>query len=344
MSLKPTAAILVLNFNGKHFLGDCFRSLEKTRWPNTVYLVDNGSTDGSVDHVMVEFPYVKIIQHDGNYGFCEGYNRAVTQVDEKYVLLLNNDTEVVDSEWLGNMMAVALADEKVGVVGAKLVSREDIRVLDAVGGKVWRWGGIGVRIGAGEQDKGQYDNPPIEPFCVLGAAMLIKRDLFIESGGFDPAMYAYSEELDLCWRLRLRGYSVKYSPGAVIRHHSSGSWSRMKVLKLYLSSRNFLRSCLKNYSWWSLLREIPPLLAISFLGTLMASVVARNPRISMSTLRGIAWNLVNLRGTFRERIVVQRGRVADEKRIIEAMGDTPMANIRSVLNHLSLLRQAGNFD
>ncbi len=334
LSDDPPVAILVLNFNGKHFLGNCFRTLGKTRWPNNAYLVDNGSQDGSVEYVRTEFPEVRIIQFERNYGFCEGYNRAIKQVHEKYILFLNNDTEAPDPDWLANMMRVVIHDDKVGVVGPKLVSVDNSRILDAVGGQVWRWGGIGVRIGAGEEDMGQYDRPPIEPFCVLGAAMLIRRDLFLESGGFDEAMFAYSDELDLCWRLRLKGYGVKYCPEAVILHHSSGSWGKMKGLKLYLSSRNFLRSCLKNYSVRSLLKDVPALLAVSVLGTFAAGIFAKNPSISISGLRGIVWNMANFRDTLKQRTTVQRSRVTDEASIIAAMDNTRTVDMAKILSQL----------
>ncbi len=334
MALERAVAILVLNCNGKKFLGDCLTSLEKTSWPKVVYLVDNGSTDGSVEYVRENFPRVEVIQHDRNYGFCEGYNRAIRLIDEDYILLLNNDTEIVDPEWLGNMMTLLLEEDRVGVVGAKIVSMENPELLDAVGGKVWRWVGIGVRIGTGERDRRQYDNPPIEPFCVLGAAMLTRRGLFLDTGGFDSSMFSYSEELDLCWRLRLRGYKVKYCPTAVVRHHSSGSWNSMKILKLHLSSRNFLRSSLKNYSSNSLFRETPRHLATQLVGAFAIALLARNPRVSMALMRGIAWNLANLRETMKERTVVQGSRVTDEKQIIAAMGEQRLTDAIVALSQL----------
>ncbi len=334
LEAKHRVAILVLNFNGKDFLPECLTSLQMTKWPNRIYLVDNASSDGSVDFVEKNFQHVRVIQHSSNYGFCEGYNRAVGSVEEDYILLLNNDTVVENPDWLGNMMRPLLFDNRVAVVGAKLLDYHQREILDAVGGTVLRWIGIGVRLGAGERDLGQYDNPPVEPFCVLGAALLMKRILFAKAGGFDPLMFAYSEELDLCWRLRLMGFKVKYCPRATVLHHASGSWSRKNRLKFYLASRNFLRACLKNYSATSLVREIPPYLTVNLLGAVTGSIVTRNPGFYTTLFRSLRWNLANLSTTLRERLFIQSQRVVDEREVLEAMGNQRVGSLKVVLAQL----------
>jgi GT2 family glycosyltransferase len=335
----PKVAILVLNFNGKKWLANCFSTLKMTDYPNfDIYLIDNASTDDSVNFSKKNFPWVKVIRYDKNYGFCEGYNKAVYTINAEYVVLLNNDTVVGSSGWLKDMVKVA-AEPEVALIGAKLLFMGNRKVIDSVGGKVYRWTGP-TNIGSREVDRGQYDNLMAEPFFVCGAAMLIKRKAFLEVGGFDSKLFAYSEDLDLCWRLRLKGHKIKYCPTAVIYHAFSGSW-RSHLSKFYLTYRNFLRVCIKNYSMLSITKNIPFYLIYITVGSLIFSFLVKEPRYFLKIVQGIAWNLINFKDTIRERGNVQTSRRIPEGQITAIIGKQKCENIYSMLRKIRSIKLEG---
>jgi GT2 family glycosyltransferase len=222
-SRMPKIAVMILNYNGREILLNCVSSLEKTSYSNfEVFVIDNASTDDSLPRLRQFFPWVKIIQFDKNYGFCQGYNKASKIVDSDYFLFLNNDITILNFDWLSEMIKT-IREPLIGAVGSKLLLFENSKILENIGGTIYKWQG-GVRIGFGEEDKGQYDKIPVNPFYVSGASLLIAKKLFLEVGGFDSIMFAYSEDLDLCWRLRLLGYKIQSCQRAVLLHRLSASW------------------------------------------------------------------------------------------------------------------------
>jgi len=175
----PRVAVMILNYNSLRWLPNCLSSVAGTDYPNLdVYLVDNGSIDGSVEHVRKKFPWVKVIQHSRNLGFAEGYNRAIEKVEADYVVLLNSDAEVLNSSWVERLLGVATKDPSIVAVACKMVSMEDHSRLDSVGGMgIPFWRGF-IDIGREEHDNGQYDCEVFEPLASCGGATLIERDVF----------------------------------------------------------------------------------------------------------------------------------------------------------------------
>jgi len=167
----PKVAVMVLNYNGIKWLHDCLSSIVQTEYPDLdVYLVDNGSTDSSVDYVRQSFPWVKMISNTTNLGFSEGYNRAVGKVESEYVLLLNNDTRILTPDWANLLVELAMEDPDIAAVACKMVSMDDHSRLDSVGGMgIPFWRGF-VDIGRGECDTGQYDSG-VEPLAFCGGLL-----------------------------------------------------------------------------------------------------------------------------------------------------------------------------
>lgn len=325
----PKVAVMILNFNGKHLLYDCLHSLKQTSYSNyEVYVIDNGSNDESIAYVSRLFPEVKTISFKKNHGFCEGYNKASRLVDAEYMLFLNNDVIIGNPDWLTQMMKMILRDN-VGVVGGKLLMAQQKETIENVGGSMLRWQG-GIRLGFGEKDLHQYDNSSIDPFCVSGAAFLIKREVFMTLGGFDSEMFAYSEDFDLCWRLRLLGYSIKYCPDAIIFHKASASWKK-SMSSLYLSHRNFVRSSIKNYSTANLIKHLPPLLMMSFLFGLFATLLSRNKNFLLSIAKSICYNLLNINSTFRARQFVQHNRKISDNLLFDDFNVRNFEDITTII-------------
>ncbi len=308
----PKVSILILNFNGKRLLCECLSSLSQNSYPNAeVIVIDNGSTDDTTTFVAENFPDARLIRFDENKGFCEAYNLASKIVESDLLLFLNNDITVANRDWLCNMVNTILGDPKIGAVGAKQLISGRGRTIENLGGSLMKWQG-GLRIGFGEEDENQYDMIS-DPFYVSGSALLIRRNVFVQTGSFDSEMFAYSEDLDLCWRLRLMGYEIKTCPQAILFHKSSASFKR-KINSLYLQNRNFIRTSIKNYSMTNLLKNLPPLLTASVLFGLSATALSRNGCFLRAILKSISHNVLELNSTVKARLSTQnKRRVSDDE-------------------------------
>ena len=318
-AVSSRVAIVVLNRNGSRWLPKCLSSVTRTAGPNVdVCLVDNASADGSVTYVREHFPTVKIIVHSTNLGFAAGYNRALEGVKADYVVLLNNDTEVLAPNWVQSLVKIAAADARVAAVACKMVSMEHADLLDSVGGMgIPYWRGF-VDIGREERDEGQYDVTSFEPFSFCGGAALIKRAVFDQAGGFDEKFFMYSEDVDLSWRFRLSGYRVAFAPEAKVAHFFSGSTGAKSVdaRKLYLCHRNLLRAILKNCGsslGWALRNYF----LFSLIDAVGFSIL--EPKKAIAIAKAIFWNLLNLRDTYSRRSAIRTNRKANEKVVLTSM-------------------------
>ncbi len=218
-----------------------------------VIVADNGSTDNSLEVLTREFPAVKTIVLDKNYGFAEGYNRAIGQVDSDYVVLLNSDVEVTP-HWLTPLLTYMDAHAEVAAVQPKVRSdrqREYFEHAGAAGGYL-SWLGYpycrGRRFGRVEKDKGQYDTI-VNIDWTTGACMCVRTNIYKECGGLDAAFFAHMEEIDLCWRMRNKGWKLACVPQSTIFHLGGGALSYDNPRKTYLNFRNNLLMIYKNKRW-----------------------------------------------------------------------------------------------
>ena len=244
-------AVVILNWNGasmlRQFLGGVVDSLPE--WARVV-VVDNGSQDESREVVRREFRGVELICHDKNYGFAEGYNRALELLDDEYVVLLNSDVEVTKG-WLEPLIAELESDSRIGAVAPKLLSqrnRDEFEYAGASGGFIDYLGYPFCRgriLKCLERDEGQYDDSR-ELFWVSGAAFCCRRLSFLEIGGFDGEFFAHMEEIDLSWRMQLAGLSIRVVPQSVVYHVGAATLSVDSPFKTYLNHRNNLAMLYKN--------------------------------------------------------------------------------------------------
>lgn len=315
----PRVSVLVLNYNGLTWLQRCLSSVTHTDYPNLgIYLVDNGSRDRSVEYVRRSHPAIKIIMNEENMGFAKAYNRAIAAVNTPYVVLLNNDTEVLDRGWVRHLVDKASGHPRIAAVACKMVSYADRSLLDSVGGMgIPFWRGF-VDIGRAESDKGQYDHEAFEPFAFCGGAALIKRDIFLEVGCFDSRYFMYMEDADLSWRLRLLGYRIAYAPNATVAHYFSGSTGSREIdeRKLYHSHRNVLRTILKNCGS-SLSWALRNYLLFSLITAVGLAIL--EPKKAVALARAIAWNITNFKDTHARRLRIQRNRRVSEKKLLLSM-------------------------
>ncbi len=247
-----TTAIVILNWNGKHFLERFLHILElKSEMPGvSVIVADNGSTDGSVDYIKKEHPNVRIIEFETNHGFTGGYNRALAQIDADYFLLLNSDIEVTNG-WLKPLIDKMDSSPSVGICMPKIKSAFDHDSFEYAGASGGFLDVLGFPFCRGrilsniEKDRMQY-NQAIEVFWASGAAMMIRSELYRSLGGFDEYFFAHMEEIDLCWRAKLAGWQVWVYPESVVYHVGGGTLPNNSPHKLYLNYRNNLLMLHKN--------------------------------------------------------------------------------------------------
>jgi GT2 family glycosyltransferase len=242
-----TVAILVLNFNGRALLENCFASV--MAWVGTranVYLVDNGSTDGSVEYTRERFSSVRVIAFNQNLGFAGAYDKAVKQVHEDIVIFLNNDVEVT-KDWFELLVGPieSGSNEQLAICGSKILLFYDQKRVNHAGGILLPIGG-GLDIDFLKIDQGEPTGPRFVG-CVSGASMAVRRSVFLELGGFDEDFFAYFEDVDFCWRAWLAGYKVMLAPTSILYHKVGASWgSHLNPERVFMGERNRLQCLLKN--------------------------------------------------------------------------------------------------
>lgn len=255
MTKTPKVAIVILNWNGINHLRQFLPSVLLSEWPNLDIIIgDNASADGSVEFIKTEYPSVKIIQNDKNYGFTGGYNRVLAQVDADYFILLNSDVEVFPG-WIAPVISLMENDALIAVAAPKIKSylqKDYFEHAGAAGGFMDKFGYPfcrGRMFYETEKDTGQYEQPG-EVFWASGAAMFIKKRCWEEAGGFDESFFAHMEEIDLCWRLKNMGYKVMYCAQSEIYHLGGGTLNTENPFKTYLNFRNNLLLLKKNLPFW----------------------------------------------------------------------------------------------
>lgn len=251
-------AVVILNWNGRDFLEKFLPGVVRYSPEARVIVADNGSTDTSLEYIDQHFSTseVEVISLKKNYGFAEGYNRALDIVHNryadtiKYYLLLNSDVEVTEG-WLTPILNLFKEEENTAVIQPKILSqilRERFEYAGASGGFIDSLGFPFCRgriMSYSEQDSGQYDE--IRPiFWATGAALAIRSDVWHRVGGLDSLFFAHMEEIDLCWRVKRLGYTIKVTPRSVVYHVGGGTLPPSSPRKTYLNFRNNIAMLYKN--------------------------------------------------------------------------------------------------
>ncbi|MBQ8456574.1 MAG: glycosyltransferase family 2 protein [Prevotella sp.] len=238
-------AIVILNWNGQKMLHQYLPTvLNYSRDEATVYVADNASTDDSLQMLASEFPECKTIVLEKNWGFAEGYNKALRQIDAEYYLLLNSDIEVTH-HWLTPLIEFMDVHPEVAACQPKLLSifdKDKFEYAGASGGFLDRFGYPFCRgriFDTVEDDNGQYDYAT-EILWATGAALMIRSKDYWEAGALDGRFFAHNEEIDLCWRLRIRGRKIYCLPESYVYHVGGGTLPKSNPMKTFLNFRNNL--------------------------------------------------------------------------------------------------------
>lgn len=323
----PRVSVIVLNYNGKHHLHTCFTSLLQLDYPADkleLLLADNDSADGSVDYMRAHFPQIKIVETGANLGFAQGNNVGAEAATGEYLAFLNNDTRVEPS-WLRAMLQPCLdAPDDIVCTGSTMLDWEGNR-LDF--GEGW----MNFHGFAFQKDHGltfpldQLNAPAAHPnpesallFFPCGGAMLVRRDLFLETGGFDADHFAFFEDVDLGWRLWVMGYRVVRAPGAIAYHRLHATTGTLTPFRKWvLFERNALLTIIKNYDDENLARILP--------GALML-LMARILRL----LRLEGWNEADYRPAYQTAGLSHDSADAPVTELTETVGRSGLAVLLAV--------------
>ncbi|MEO6167558.1 MAG: glycosyltransferase family 2 protein [Chitinophagales bacterium] len=244
-------AVVILCWNGRKFLGEFLPSLIQFQSADSdIVVADNASTDDSLSFLRENFPGVKIIALEKNYGFAEGYNQAIKKIDSEYIVLINQDVAVTNN-WLSPLLSLIESDGKIGAVHPRIHSHLQpghFEYAGAAGGWIDKYGYTFCRgrvFDSIEKDNNQYAQTA-EVFWASGACMLVRNKVYAELGGLDGDFFAHMEEIDFCWRLKNAGYKVMYCSDATVYHLGGGSLPHGNPFKTYLNFRNNLTMIAKN--------------------------------------------------------------------------------------------------
>lgn len=245
-------AVIILNWNGQklmeRFLPSVIRYTPEEI--SEVVVADNASTDASLSFLKAHYPELRTIVFDRNYGFAEGYNRAIAAVEAEYIVLLNSDVEVTEG-WLDAPLQALDSTPQLAAVQPKIIWEQDRKHFEyagAAGGFMDKYGYPFCRgriLHKIEKDRGQY-NTPCDVLWATGACLIIRREIFLKEGGLDKGFFAHQEEIDLCWRLRCRGYRLQCIPQSVVYHVGGGTLKAESPRKTFFNFRNNLLMLYKN--------------------------------------------------------------------------------------------------
>ena len=254
--MEPIVSLILLNWNGRQHLSYCLPSLLATNYPQyELIVVDNASTDGSVEFVRQNFPNVRVIVNERNLGFSAGMNVGLRAARGKILVLLNNDLEVYP-DWLRALVDALLVDEMVGIAGCK-VYYPDGKTLQHAGGIIHYPQAMPDHYGHRQEDQGQY-NERREVDYVIGAALAVKRAALERVGYLDEGFFLYYEDADLSFSARKAGYKTIYVPEAVVIHHEAMTSVSGSFFYFRHFHRSRLRFCLKHYTVRQFLEDVLP--------------------------------------------------------------------------------------
>lgn len=248
--MSKKLAVIILNWNGINWLEKFLPSVVRFSSNTDIYVIDNLSTDNSIEFLNTQFPMVQIIKNDKNYGFAGGYNTGLKHIKAEYYCLLNSDVEVTEN-WIDPVLNLFEKDSAISAIQPKVLSYNNKKYFEFAGAGGGLIDNLGYPYCRGrifddvEEDKGQY-NDETEIFWASGCCFFIRSKDFWEQKGFDERFFAHQEEIDLCWRLINTGKKIYYTGQSTVYHVGGGTLNKQSAQKTYLNIRNNLSMMLKN--------------------------------------------------------------------------------------------------
>ena len=244
-------AVVILNYNGIKLMQKFLPSVIKfTPSKYNIYIIDNGSSDGSVEFIRSNFKMINIVELNKNYGYAKGYNMGLKKINDDILCLLNNDVEVTE-KWTEEVMNQFKNEKETAVIQPKMKDsnkRDYFDYAGASGGFLDRYGYPycnGRIYNKIEKDNNQY-NKINNIFWACGACFFVRNNVFKKFGGFDEIFWAHFEEIDFCWRLQNNGHKISFNPNSTIYHVNAGTLNIDNPKKTYFNFRNMLFTITKN--------------------------------------------------------------------------------------------------
>ena len=244
MNHFPLISIVILNWNGKEYLYPCIQSVKEQDYPNLeIILVDNASTDDSIETIQKYFKDLRVVVNSSNLGYGGGNNRGIREAKGRYIFVLNSDTEI-EKECVAHLWRSIETAPDIGVTTPKILLHHQRERLDAAGLTIYP---DGLSIGRGRLESHEKYSLREEVFFGSGCASLFRKEMLEEIGLFDEDFFAYAEDTDLGWRARLAGWKAFYVPEAIVYHHHSKKFGTYSPLKAFLVERNRIWVAWKNF-------------------------------------------------------------------------------------------------
>lgn len=320
-----TVTVVIPHLKNRPMLERCLEALRRsTSMPFAVIVVDNGGVASDLDGLEISWPEVEVIRLPSNRGYAGGCNEGLKRSTSEFVVFLNDDAEV-EPGWLEPLVNEGVRNPDIGALQPKILAlgarRQGRRMFDYAGGA----GGLLDRLGypyclgrtfsGTEEDLGQYDMPG-EIFWASGVALFARRSVLMELGGFEESFFMHMEEIDLCWRMRLRGLCVRSVPQSVVWHEGGASLLQGSPLKVYYNHRNALAMLLRNRSGTAL-AIILPLRIMLEVAAVMYYLIGGSAGWQRATqvFRAAADTLRNLGETLRRRSEIQQGRRVGDREL-----------------------------
>ena len=318
-------SVVVVNYNGKDYADKCVQSVFISDFVDLeVIVVDNGSSDGSVDYLKNRYlsygEKFKIVPLEKNYGPSFARNRGVEIAEGKYIAFLDNDTEVKE-DWASIAVSEFEKDEKIGIIQCKLLLSKERNKLDYVGEYIGQNGFLVQRAQGGEIDNNQYDQK-VEILAAKSAGMFIRKDVFNKIGGFDEDYFIYVEETDLGWRSWLAGYKAIFVPGSTVYHEFGTSTlilgkNKNNYNAKFHGCKNYILTLFKNLEFKNLMKILPVHIFLWKGLAWYALILKGDYKAFLWIYKGIFWNIINVKRNFNKRKKIQQSRVNNDTELFE---------------------------
>lgn len=326
---KFSVSIIVANFNGENYLPTCLNSVLRSSYKNyELILVDDGSTDKSIEIIegfLKKDKRVKLLRNTKNLGAAASRNKAIRIVQGKYIVFLDNDTEVTRN-WLHKIIEPLDKDSQIGGVQSLLLDFTNRDLIQIGGGLLIPYTGWLAPLYQWKKYKEMKDKIDSKKIIAVSASLAVRKEIVDLISGFDEREAIFTEDLDFCWRIWISGYKIILFPGSVVYHLSKSVEKRAGMnatyQKIYFNlAKNSFRSILKNYSFINILKFLPISMAVNLGRGLLVLYVRGQKDALVGAAQGVIWNILNIADTLKERSKIQQMRKVSDSYILQQVGE-----------------------
>lgn len=326
---KFSVSIIIANFNGENYLPTCLNSILKSSYKNyELILVDDGSTDKSIEIIegfLKKDKRVKLLRNAQNLGAAASRNKAIRIVQGKYIVFLDNDTEVTHN-WLYKIIEPFGKDSQIGGVQSLLLDFTNRDLIQIGGGLLIPFTGWLAPLYQWAKYRQMKDKIASKKIIAVSASLAVRKEIVDLISGFDEKEAVYTEDLDFCWRIWIAGYKIILFPNSVVYHLSKSVEKRAGMnatyQKIYFNlAKNSFRSILKNYSFLNILKFLPASFAVNLGRGLLVLYVRGQKDALVGAAQGLIWNILNIVDTLKERSKIQQMRKVSDSYILQQVGE-----------------------